>query len=213
MSGATTNLATLADLKAAIAAWATRSDLDARMGDFVGWAHQEICRRLRAPVLYARADVAVAAETAPAPDGFLAARRLHLDLTPRRILRQTDTASLAELSANLGLADYPGHFAVEGTDTLVFAPLFGGSATGKLLFYQAPAALADDGDGNAVLARYPFLYLWGALEALYRYLEDDATCDRYAGLFGALIDSVNAEEAADALRGPLAAPAASGAVV
>ena len=51
------------------------------------------------------------------------------------------------------------------------------------------------------------------LEALYRYLEDDQNCDRYGGLFGALIESVNAEEAADAMRAPLVAPAASGAVV
>lgn len=206
-------IATFGDLKAALAAWATRSDLDARMGDFVGWAHQEICRRLRAPVLYARADLTVGAETAPAPAGFLAARRLYLDLTPRRILRQADAAKLVELTAGLSPCDYPSQFAAEGTDTLVFAPLFSGQATGKLLYYQAPAALVADADTNVVLTKYPFLYLWGALEALYRYLEDDANCDRYAGLFAALIDSVNGEEAADALRGPLAAPAASGAVV
>jgi hypothetical protein len=207
------SLATYGALKAAIAGWATKSGLDDQMGDFVGWAHQEICRRLRAPVLYAWADLAVSAETAPAPDGFLAARRLYLDLTPRRVLRQTDAASLTEVTAGSGLADYPSHFATEGTDTLAFAPLFGASATGKLLYYAAPTALVADGDSNGVLARYPFLYLWGALEALYRYLEDDATCDRYAGLFAALIDSIGAEEAADALRAPLAAPAASGAVV
>jgi hypothetical protein len=207
------SLATYGELKAAIAAWATRTDLDARMDEFTGWAHQEICRRLRAPVLYARADVAVSAETAPAPAGFLAARRLYLDVSPRRVLRQTDVATLADISASLGLSDYPSHFGVEGTGTLVFAPLFGGTASGKLLYYRAPDALAADGDGNVVLAKYPFLYLWGALEALYRYLEDDQTCDRYGGLFGALIDSINAEEAADAARGPLVAPAASGAVV
>ena len=53
--------------------------------------------------------------------------------------------------------------------------------------------------------KYPFLYLYGALEALFRYLEDDNNTDRYGGLFGALLDSINAEEAKDATRGPLAA--------
>jgi len=207
------SLSTLGELKAALAGWATRTDLDARIDDFVGWAHQEICRRLRSPVLHARAEVAVTAETAPAPERFLAARRFYLDVTPRRVLRQTDAASLADLSAGVSLCDYPSQFAVEGGDTLVFAPLFGGQATGKLLFYQAPASLAADDDSNVVLAKYPFLYLWGGLEALYCYLEDDVNCDRYAGLFAALIDSVNACETADALRGPLVAPSASGAVV
>lgn len=207
------SLATLGELKAAVAAWATRSDLDARMADFIGWAHQEICRRLRAPVLYARGELEVAAESVAAPAGFLAARSLYLETTPRRVLRQTDAASLADLAASQAVSDHPSWFAVEGTDAIVFAPAFGGQAAGKLLYYRAPDALVDDGDGNVVLAKYPFLYLWGALEALYRYLEDDANCDRYGGLFGALIESVNAGEAADALRGPLCATPASGAVV
>lgn len=207
------SLSTLGELKAAVAAWATRSDLAPRMDEFVGWAHQEICRRLRAPVLYARAELQVATETVAAPAGFLAARSLYLETTPRRVLRQTDAASLADLTASLALGDHPSHFAVEGTDAIVFAPQFGGQASGKLLYYRAPDALVDDGDGNVVLAKYPFLYLWGALEALYRYLEDDANCDRYGGLFGALLESVNAGEAADALRGPLCVTAATGAVV
>lgn len=207
------SLSTLGELKAAVAAWATRSDLDGRMDEFVGWAHQEICRRLRAPVLYARAELEVAAETAPTPAGFLAARSLYLATTPRRVLRQTDAASLADLTASQGPSDHPSWFAVEGADAIVFAPLFGGQASGKLLYYRAPDDLADDGDSNVVLAKYPFLYLWGALEALYRYLEDDANCDRHGGLFGALIESVNAGEAADALRGPLCVAAATGAVV
>jgi hypothetical protein len=207
------SLTNLGELKAAIAGWATKTGLDDQMGEFVGWAHQEICRRLRAPVLYARADLAVDAESVAAPAGFLAARGLYLDGTPRRVLRQTDAAALADVAAGSSLCDLPSHFATEGMELIVFAPLFAGSATGKLLYYKAPDALAADGDSNAVLARYPFLYLWGALEALYRYLEDDQTCDRYGGLFGALIESVNAEAAADALRAPLSAPAASGVVV
>lgn len=207
------SLETFGELKAAAAAWATRSDLDSRMGDFVGWAHQEICRRLRAPVLYARAELEVDAEIVPTPAGFLAARSLYLETSPRRVLRQTDAASLADLTARHPLSDHPSWFAAEGAGAIVFAPLFGGEASGRLLYYRAPDALADDSDGNVVLTKYPFLYLWGALEALYRYLEDDANCDRYGGLFGALIESVNAGEAADALRGPLCVSAASGAVV
>lgn len=207
------SIASLGALKAAIAGWATRSDLDGRMGEFIAWAHQEICRRLRAPVLHARAELTVAAETAPAPEGFLAARSLVLEGAPRRVLRQTDAAALTEIAAGCAPGDLPTHFAVEGGETFVFAPAFAGEASARLLFFRAPEALAEDGDSNAVLARYPFLYLWGALEALYRYLEDDANCDRYGGLFGGLLASINAAETADALRAPLSAPPAAGAVV
>jgi hypothetical protein len=56
-----------------------------------------------------------------------------------------------------------------------------------------------------VLTAYPYLYLYGALEALFLYLEDDNNADRYGQRFGALIDSINAEAARDTMRGPLMA--------
>lgn len=206
-------LTTYGGLKAAVAAWATKTSLSAQMDDFCGWAHQEICRKLRAPVLYARADVAISGETATAPDRFLAAKRFFLDLTPRQVLHQVDAAQVIDMTSRGSPAVYPSVFALEGTDTLTFAPLFGGSYTGKLLYYQAPALMTADGDTNVVLAKYPFLYLYGALEALFRFLEDDNNSQIYGGQFGALIASINAEEARDAMRGPIVAPAASGAVV
>lgn len=206
------SLSTYSDLKASVASWANRTDLASQIPDFVAWAHEEIGRRLRAPVLYTRADVSVNAETVAAPTDFLAAKQFYLDLTPRRTLRLTDAGTLIEMTSNLVAGDYPTHFAVEGASTLAFAPLFSGSATGKLLYYAAPATLSADSDTNVVLAKYPFLYLYGSLEALFRYLADDSNTDRYGNLFGALIDSINAEEAKDAFRGPLQG-APSGAVV
>lgn len=206
------SLASYADLQAAVMAWATKPSLAAQVPDFIAWAHQEIGRKLRAPLLYARADVTVNAETVAAPAGFLAARRFYLDVTPRRVLRLTDSAVLVDMTMDLVSGDYPTHFAVEGTDTLAFAPLFSGSATGKLLYYKAPTALTLPPDTNVVLAKYPFLYLYGALEALFRYQEDDNNADRYGGLFGALIASVNDEETKDALRGPLVGSAATAVV-
>lgn len=206
------SLATLADLQARLAAWATRTLTADELSDFVAWAHEEICRRLRAPVLYARADVTVNAETVAAPTGFLAARRFYLDVSTRRQLSLTDSAKLIDITCEVIEGTYPTHFAVEGTDTLAFAPLFNGSATGKLLYYKSPTALTAAASTNVVLTKYPFLYLYGALEALHRYLEDDNNADRFGGLFGALMKSINDEEAKDAMRGKLVG-SASGAVI
>ena len=135
------SLATNALLKAALATWSAKTSLTDMLPDFVAWAHQEICRRLRAPVLYARASVTVNAETITAPSGFLAAKRFYLDLTPRLPLHLTDSGRLIDMTANLATGSYPTHFAVESTDTLAFAPLFSGSVTGQLLFYKAPTTL------------------------------------------------------------------------
>lgn len=206
------SLADYGQLRAAIADWAAKTSLTARIPDFVAWAHQEICRKLRAPVLYARATLTVDAETIAAPAGFLAAKRFYLDGSPRHTLALTDSGQLVDMTIDLTTAPRPTHFAVEGTDTLAFAPLFSGSLTGQMLYFKAPDPLVADADTNTVLAKYPFLYLFGALEALFRFLEDDNNTDRYGAQFGALISSINDEEAKDAIRGPLVG-SAGGAVV
>ena len=207
------SLANKGELAAALASWSTKTSLAAEIPDFIAWAHQEIGRKLRAPVLYARAALTVDAETIAAPSGFLAAKRFYLDGQPRHGLALTDSGRLIDLIMDSFPADRPTHFAVEGTDTLAFAPLFNGSLTGQMLYYKAPALLVDDADSNTVLAKYPFLYLFGALEALFRFLEDDNNTDRYGAQFGGLIASINDEEAKDALRGPLVGTAGSGGVV
>jgi hypothetical protein len=202
-----------AELQATVATWAKRSDQAANIPDFITWAHEEICRKLRAPILYNTAQITLdGSETLPAPDDFLAPKRLYLDTSPRRFLHLKDLASLVEMTGNLSPTDFPTHFGVMGRGTLAFAPLYNGSITGELLYYAAPPALVNDTDTNVVLAAYPFLYLYGALEALFRYLEDDNNCDRFGALFGALIQSINDEEAADAMKGPLQG-AASGYIV
>jgi hypothetical protein len=206
------SLGTYAQLQASVADWATKTSLTTQIPDFIAWAHQEICRKLRCPLLYARATLTVNAETIAAPTGFLATKRFYLDTTPRRVLRLTDSAQLVDMTMDISTCDYPSHFAVEGTSTLAFAPLFSGSVSAEMLYYEAPTAMVAGGDTNVVLAKYPFLYLYGALEALFRYMEDDNNADRYGGQFGALIGSINAEEAKDALRGPLVG-SAGGAVV
>lgn len=197
------SLATYADLQTSLTTWSTKPSLLAQTPDFIAWAHEEICRRLRAPVLYARATLTVNAETIAAPTGFLAAKWFYLNTTPRRYLTVTDAGRLVELTGNDWPRDYPSHFALEGADTLAFAPLFNSTITGQMLYYQAPATMAAASDTNVVLSKYPFLYLYGGLEALFRYLEDDNNCDRYAQLFSGLLADINLQEAKDAVRGPL----------
>lgn len=206
------SLVSYSGLQQAISDWSTKTSLSAQIPDFVAWAHQEIGRKLRAPVLYARAAVTINAETVAAPAGFLAARRFYIDAATRQPLQLMDSGQLIDLTINATPRERPTAFAVEGTDTLAFAPLFSGSLTGQMLYYKAPALLSAAGDSNVVLAKYPFLYLYGALEALFRFLEDDNNTDRYGAQFGALISSINDEEAKDALRGPLVG-SAGGAVV
>lgn len=196
------SLANYAGLKASIASWATRSDLTVQIPDFVTWAQQEIGRRLRCSILLRRATATIATETLAVPTDFAAIRAFYLETSPRRTLTVNSPEGIIDFSAAYANAPYPTDVAVEG-EVFRFGPTFTGSATGLMVYYAIPAAMVADTDVNAVLTKYPMLYLFGALEALFRYLEDDDNAQVYGGQFGALIESINQTSAADAMSGPL----------
>lgn len=210
-SNSTVRAWTYADLKSRVADWATRADVTTLVPTFIDYAHQEICRRLRASLNSFTADLTINAESVAIPDDFLAIRRLYLDTTPRRIVSVVSAEERADLTALLPASDYPTHASIEGA-SIVFAPVFTGSPTGKLLYWGVISGLSADTDTNVVLTKYPFLYLYGALAELYRYTEDDNASDRYQVKFDALISDINRQEASDALAGAIQ-PQASGAVI
>lgn len=196
-------LANYGDLKDSIASWSTYTDVEDEIPDFVAWADAEIARKLRANVLLASASLTLSAETISQPTGFLALRRVYLDTTPRRSLTTVSPEAAMDMSVNYSAGTYPDAVAVEGT-LLRFAPTFTGTTTtATCLYYKRPTALSDDADTNVVLTAYPYLYLFGALEALHRFKEDDDQAERFGSQFGALIESIKATEAADVMSGPL----------
>ena len=187
-------------LKTKVAAYAERSDLTSVIPDFIDYAHQEICRRLRGSLNATTADLTIDAESVALPDDFGAARRLYLDVTPRRMVNFVGPEERADISALLTRGSYPSHASIEGLN-IVFAPLFGSTTTGKLLYWAIPTGFDADTDTNFVLAKYPYLYLYGSLAELFRYLEDDNNSDRYQVKFDALLDDINRKEASDQLAG------------
>ena len=195
-------LTTYGGLKTAIEAWASNSALTSHLDDFATWADQEIARRLRANVLLATATLTLSAETISQPTGFLAFKRLWLTTTPRKRILVTSAEAAADMFAEFEASTYPTHVSVEGT-SLRFAPQFTGTTTtASALYYKRQTAMSADGDTNVVLAAYPYLYLYGSLEALFSYQEDDNNADRYGQKFGALIEDINTRDAADVTRGP-----------
>lgn len=204
-------ISTYATLKTALANWSERSDLTDLLPDFVNYAHQEIGRTLRANVNLLTADVTISGESAAVPTRFRAMKRLYYDTTPRRLVKMTSPEGRADITAEFATSTYATHASVEGS-LLFFGPVPSGGGTLKTLYYSTPATLSADADTNAVLTLYPFMYLYGALAELFRYIEDDAKADRYENRFRGLIKDTNQSEAADAVSGPLQGRASGGVV-
>lgn len=206
------SLTTYSGLIAAIPAWATFSDVSDYLDDFIAWANQEINRRLRANVMLATADLTINAETISQPTGFMAFKRLYLDLSPRQRITATSPEGAMDLSASLVTGTYPTHVAKEGA-LLRFAPLFSGTVTGKALYYKEQTAPSGSNSTNDVLTAYPYLYLWGALEALHMFKEDDNNADRFGAKFGALIEDINTRDANDVAAGSIQTTPYAGSVI
>jgi hypothetical protein len=198
-------------LVTAIEAFAT-FDQAAYVDYFIDWAHQEIGRRLRSSTNLSSMSATISTETIALPTRFAAIRRFYLDTSPRTTLSVV-SPELAQDRISQGASQtYPEVVCVEG-DRFRFAPTFTGSATGYCLFYQTPTDLSASTDTNAVLTKYPMLYLLGALESLYRFMEDDNNADRWGNQFGALIEDINTREAKDMMSGPMLVQVAPGGVV
>lgn len=196
------SLTTYGGLKTSVSSWTTYSDIASLVPDFVSWAHQEICRRLRATVMLTTADLSITGATIAQPTGFIAVKRLYLDTSETPDLEVVSPEIATRMNAQYATLTNPLSVAVQGTN-LYFAPTFSGTPTGKLLYYKEPTALSDDADYNAVMVKYPYLYLYGALEAAYAYKEDAEMSDRYGSRFGALIEDINQRDAAAATSGPI----------
>lgn len=206
------SLTTYDGLIAAIPAWATYTDVSAYLDDFIAWANQEINRRLRSNLMLASGDITVNAETVAAPTGFIGFRRLYLDTTPRQKIETTSPEGAMDLSYSMASSTYPTHVAREGSN-LRFAPVFTGSATGKGLYYKEMVVPSGTNATNAVMTAYPYLYLFGALEALHAFKEDEEMATQFGGKFGALIEDINTRDARDGLSGELQVRPYAGGVI
>jgi hypothetical protein len=188
-------------LKTALADFAERGDLTTQLPYFVDYAQQEIARNLRASVNTVAADITISSGVIAVPSDYQAIRRLYLSTTPVRTIAICSPETLAEVNAEFSTGTYPTHVSVQGSN-FWFAPNVGATYTGKLLYWATPAAMSNDSDTNAVLTEYPFLYLYGALAELFRFMVDPRA-DQWEQRFQGLLADINKSEAYDALAGSI----------
>jgi hypothetical protein len=200
------------ELKIAVASWLARSNLTARIPEFIsiaeGYIHYGIMapnkrwavEPLRIRAMETAADITIAAQTASLPEGWLAARRFYLDGANRKqldFLPPTDFWS-RELSSTTGT---PTAYTIEGED-FVFGPIGGG--TGKLLYYKKFDALSDDSDTNWLLTNQPGAYLFAALYEAFSYAEGgQQESDAYLMKFSSIINALNAADNQDRYSGAI----------
>lgn len=151
------------ELKVAIANWMQYDELTPRIPEFVALAEDRIAQdeRLRIRAMESSVDLTINAQTVALPTGYVEARSLYVDGSPKRRLEflPPEDFWIRYLS---GETSGPKAFTVEG-ENFVFGPAPDTTYTGKLLYWQKFTALALDADTNWLLTNARGLLLYGSL--------------------------------------------------
>lgn len=164
-------------LKTAVSAWANRNDLTAQMGTFLLLAEERIysgdpvnnIEPLRCAEMIVTASLTPVAGVLTMPAGYLELLRLR-DAASRVVLTPVSEDKIGDIEGyGTGL---PFRFAVRG-GKIITAP--GATSTSALeaVYYGKLTTPSDDADENAIMARYPSIYLHALLIEAAGYLADD----------------------------------------
>jgi hypothetical protein len=183
-------IANYSDLKAAIASWLDRTDLTAKIPDFIQLAESKIFRKLRCPgnEQWARYPAAPSiTQTFQIPNDYIEAKVLMYGTLPlTRISDQKYLALLAQSDA----AGTPKYF-TRMKDQLYLYPAADYEADVNLIFYESQGPMVLDTDYTRTLLFAPDLYLYGALTAAQAYLIGDERLGVWAGQYNEAMAELN----------------------
>jgi hypothetical protein len=193
-------LATYSDLKASIANWLHRSDLDAMIPDFIAMAESRINRlmQVRGMEVDAPLTMAPGSRYVALPDDFNTPIALWLEsFQPRLKL----TPALADQLVVSPVAGYPEYWAIDGANIAVDKPA--ASNYPLTLRYHKTLRLSDSSQTNTVLTEYPDLYLFGSLLEAAPYMRDDARIAVWQERFDRAVKEISDNETENRSVAPL----------
>lgn len=185
-------ISTYAELKVAIQSWAKRSDTLSVIDDFIDLAESDIWQRLRIRDMETETSISssTSVRTVALPSAFLQARRLRIDRTDLDdVVLQYETPMSMRVIESAGM---PLRFTI--TNQIELDRVSDQVYTLKLQYYASLTALSGSNTTNAVLTRFPMVYLYASLFHYAQWAQDDLLIDRYAMLAEGAINSANAAD-------------------
>jgi len=185
-------LANYSDLRSSIADWLNRDDLTAVIKDFVALAETQMNRTIRHHKMHERANANIDSRFSALPSDWLETIRFNTTGTITNIV----TASFKEIvdlrASNSDATGRPQRYGIVGSEVEVY-PTPDGTYPTELLYYAKIPALSDSNTTNWLLTSSPDAYLYGSLLQAAPYLKDDERVATWAQLYGAAIETINAE--------------------
>lgn len=196
------SIQTKGELKTAIGNWVARTDLTARMDEFIVLAERDIARNLRKKTVRAplTLDVGVGFKVLPATAAEL--RSVRFNTSSRQYsLTVTTPETLADLRRSG--SGVPHYFAVVDIN-LLFDILPDTAHVLEIIYFEALVPLAADGSSNSTLVDSPDIYLYACLKEVEPYLEHDERNPMWAAKYQkAVADENLARERAELGAAPI----------
>lgn len=163
------SLATYSDLQNAVINWLGRTDLAARVPEFITLAEADIRRVLRDKVVRESINIDGATVALPATNVELRSLRYDTDLLKYPLVLVTESTLAAYRRTGSGV---PYYFAVVD-NTLLFDITPDTTYTAEITYFQKLVPLASAGTTNDTLLNSPDIYLFGTLKEAEPYLQHD----------------------------------------
>jgi len=183
-------ISSYSELKTAISNWAARNDtaFTDRVDEFIDLCESRIHYGGEEPykseplrvmgMEQANETITISSQTTTLPTGFLEARSLYLDTSPKVDLDYMPPDRFWQsLAAKAGSAEQPSIYTIQGTN-LVVAPSPDASYTGKISYYKKLDPLSASATTNWLITNYPNIYLYGCLMEAQIFLKDFEEVDR-----------------------------------
>lgn len=169
-------ITTYAELQTAGANWLDRTDLTARIPEFIELAEANFNRVIRQPDMVAKDDAfSLASQYTTLPTDTLEITRIVVDVSPPITLEYLTPEEISERRSVLNSTGRPLYFTVIGGSTgqLEVLPSPDSTYTSSIVYYTKIPALTDSATTNWLLDSHPDIYLYGLLVEAEPYLKND----------------------------------------
>jgi|TARA_R110002110_G_scaffold177835_3_gene382356 hypothetical protein len=169
-------ITTYAQLQTATANWLDRTDLTARIPEFIELAEANFNRVIRQPDMVTKNDsFSIAGRYTTLPTDTLEIVRIVVDLTPVIVLEYLTPEEISERRISMSATGKPYYFTVIGgsSNQLEVVPSPDATYTSSIVYYTRIPALTDSATTNWLLTAHPDIYLFGTLVEAEPYLKND----------------------------------------
>lgn len=162
---------TYTDLQTAVIDWLDRTDLSARIPDFITLAETAINRKLRGQDQLVVATLTVSVERVDLPANCREIENATLTTNPEKPLKYVTPEKANDMKASFPAPGAPRFYSIVGKQ-LRFVPVPDVSYSARIEYYQSVPSLSVGSPTNWLLQRSPDVYLHATLAQAYKFLRD-----------------------------------------